>query len=54
MGEQDNQWVADQLENQLVFYQEYYMTHLGFAIGRDMSYLEDVSEILASIYSPSE
>jgi hypothetical protein len=50
LGEQDNQWIADQLDDQLIFYQEYYMTHIGFLVGRDMSYLEDVSNILAAIY----
>jgi hypothetical protein len=52
LGPEDNEWVADHLQDNLVFYQAYPITHLGFVIGRDMSYLEDVSDVLAEIYNP--
>jgi hypothetical protein len=50
LGEADNEWVRDRLEPHLSFYQAYPCNHAGFVFGSDMSYLEDVSNILSEIY----
>jgi len=42
----DNQWLRDTLGDNIKFYKEYSMGCASFYIGKDMSYLEDVHDIL--------
>ena len=43
--ETDANWFREQLGDNIIFDQIYYMTHMSFPIGVDTSYLNDVIEI---------
>lgn len=43
----DNQWAKTQLQNSLVYYKEYNLGHLTFMVANDMSYFQDVLQVLA-------
>ena len=43
---EDNKWLNEQLGDNVVFYKEYKLGHLSFAIAKDTTYLDDVIEQL--------
>lgn len=46
----DAEWYAEQIENELVFYQFYDFSHIAFIIGFDtLQYLDDLLEIYEAI-----
>ena len=47
----DNRWAKTQLDKTLVFYKEYELGHLTFMVAKDMSYFNDVLDVLKK-YSP--
>ncbi|CAI2371526.1 unnamed protein product [Moneuplotes crassus] len=46
-GHEDDEWYADLIGDDLVFYQYYEMSHYGFIIGDTQLYLPDLGEVFA-------
>lgn len=49
----DNRWAKTQLKT-LKFYREYDLGHLGFLIGKDMSYFSDDVMNMLNVYHPAK
>lgn len=48
--QQDAEWVADLLHENLVFFQVYEgYTHFTFNIGKEMGYLDDLIQVLGQL-----
>jgi len=48
----DVAWLVTQLEHTMVFNKQYHLGHLGFAIGKDMSWLPNDAMPLIAEYNP--
>ena len=48
----DNQWLSEQIAHTLVFDKVYNYGHLTFFIAKDMSYLNDMLNVLNKYHSP--
>ena len=49
----DVAWLVTQIEETLVFNKQYYLGHLGFAVGKDMSWLHQDAVPLIKKYNPT-
>lgn len=49
----DVAWLVTQLEPTLIFNEQYHLGHLGFAIGKDMSWLPNDAMPLIAKYNPA-
>ena len=49
----DNRWAKTQLKT-LKFYREYNLGHLGFMIGKDMTYFSDDVMKMLNVYHPAK
>jgi hypothetical protein len=48
---QDNEWADSQMFDTVVYYHEWPLGHMSFMVGKDMSYFNEVLDLLAQ-YQP--